>query len=56
MAIKSELIAGGNMLAIQRYLRRINARLIRAIPRKVYDTGVEEDAYLVVYEDSSRAS
>lgn len=49
--MKSELIAvtEKSMIEIARYLRRMKATLIRAVPRKVPTEHGEEDAYMILY-------
>lgn len=44
--MKTELFVDRDCLSIMRYLRRINARLIRMVPRKSTDG---REAWLVMY-------
>jgi hypothetical protein len=50
--MKSEFITHTSQIDIQRNLRRINATLIRMIPKRFRDHQGEIEAYLVLYVDN----
>lgn len=48
--MKTELITDKSLIEIQRYLRRIRARLLRCIPRNGIDhRGHRVDSWLIMY-------
>lgn len=48
--MKIELITDKSLIEIQRYLRRIRARLLRCVPRNSIDQrGRRVDAWLIMY-------
>ena len=47
--MKSEFVTGTSQVEIQRWLRRINATLIRMIPKDFHDHKGQAEAYVVLY-------
>jgi hypothetical protein len=47
--MKSEFVTGTSQIEIQRWLRRINATLIRMIPKDFRDHTGHVEAYVVLY-------
>jgi hypothetical protein len=47
--MKSEFITGQSQIDIQCWLRRINATLIRMIPKDFHDHKGQVEAYVVLY-------
>jgi hypothetical protein len=47
--MKSEFVTATSQIEIQRWLRRINATLIRIIPKDFHDHKGQVEAYVVLY-------